>query len=68
MVVNINNPFETTMYCIKYNTKVVNFNMNIWLIDYGIQPSATVDMIVTQGAIVSIMITYLLNKCKGHLD
>ena len=26
--------------------------MNIWLVDYGIQPSATGDMIVAQGASV----------------
>ena len=62
MVVNI-----LKHQCITSNTihkwyYIYFFNMNIWLVDYGIQPSATCDMIVTQGASIPDNVTGTVTK------
>ena len=56
MVVNIN-----VLYQIQY---ILKWTYNEYLIDYGIQPSATGDMIVTQGTSILIASIILITGCS----
>ena len=58
---------DSEYQCIISNT-ILKWYYNEYLIDYGIQSSATGDMIVTQGTSILIASIILITGCNGHHD